>query len=768
MNHERYLFSIFLDSGSDDEECDVHLVITTDESLRYMLRLTSSFDETFTYQDVSTFTFPRQLIEMLGIRSVFILRATRNPQKNVAMFRIYVRSALEMNTQHVLENEQSLVNLIDENIGRIVVEPFFVQQTKKTKLDKISFASYKNSLSQEQRTASQEMADSIHLNPLLNIRNSLYCKTYTVHNKNAVYFNLQNLSFQETPLHPMNWKPEGGFLLYTKGGGRRRTISSYLNALSTQEIKKETTVPFSHYYAHSSSVVVCEEEEIKKWLFELNPEKTTVLNSEKDFDDVTFEKLNNGVTILMTIQALNKLDLHASEMIKDFALIKREAEKNSVQINNERLQRLFMSVSSRVSNLVAPIAFVKFRCVIIDDGIDPSCIMRKEVLQKISRIKSDWKWICLGYEGVIPQKMTPDQLYHFSSILNIPTDACLMNNSFNSKSQLNPEFWKMIHEHPKFIIRLKTPKVITRRVCLIEVAVSLNENEKDYIEFLKKFRYQDIFSMLLGSNIDGVSGSKTSTILERKEVMTLEEALKNCEDHFKDGGGTFAQKMQQKFYDMNSQTSDKNFIIQILNKSEKICQICSEENEEMNVTLCGHLYCTGCLEMQRGNKEIMTCPMCRASLSKFDAYRLTKSSKKTCMLSKINFLKSTLQTIFSKRRYKKRLAPSIWIFCPEKLIQDISHQIEDETYDIFLDLNQESTKPKVFVMGFSEIKNYTINENVDGVFFVCPPVNKDNYHQLIRKSYERESPVNLYLFAADAYESFDDAKEIFSKCKSID
>jgi hypothetical protein len=207
--------------------------------------------------------------------------------------------------------------------------------------------------------------------------------------------------------------------------------------------------------------------------------------------------------------------------------------------------------------------------------------MRKDILQIISTIKSDWKWICLGYEGIVPQKITPDQLFHFSSVLNIPTEDFLMNNSFNSKSQLNPEFWKTIHEHPKFIIRFKTPKVITRRVCLIEVNVQLNEFEKDYIEFLKKFRYRDILSILLGSNIEVISGSKTSIVLERKGVMTIEEALQNCEEHFKDGGGTYAQKMQLKFYEMISQTSDKNYVKQILNNPEKICQICREENEEI-------------------------------------------------------------------------------------------------------------------------------------------------------------------------------------------
>jgi hypothetical protein len=138
------------------------------------------------------------------------------------------------------------------------------------------------------------------------------------------------------------------------------------------------------------------------------------------------------------------------------------------------------------------------------------------------------------------------------------------------------------------------------------------------------------------------------------------------------------------------------------------------------------------------------------------------------MLSKINLIKSTLQNIFSKRRYKKRLTPSIWIFCPETMVEEISVQIQDETYDIFFEPGQESTKPKVYLAGFSEIRNHTITESLDGVFFVCPPQNKDRYHQLIRKSYERESPVNLYLFAAEEHESLEDAKEIFCKCKSID
>ena len=766
MVNERYLFSIFLDSNSDHEECDVHLVITADDSLRYILRLTSSYDETFTYQDINQFSFQSQLIDMLQFRSMFILRATRNSLKNVSKFRVYVKNISDNNVQAGLENEQALINLIDVNIGKIVVEPFFMDRNraiplKRQKENKLVFSTYSKMLAPEQKSGSQEIADRNQSETVFNVRNSLWCRSIS---KFFFCLNLQNLTFQHSAKESFSWKPKAGFLLYTKGCGRRRTVSSFLNSLAHQEIKIDGDESISNLNCYYSSLVICQESEIEKWRSELNPAKTIVVKERDDFHNITFEILKNGVTIIMSLSALSIYNEISKETINDFASIKSLTDRGTIILDENRMTRLLMNVSERVPHMLAPLNAVNFKTVILDDGFN----FDQTDIENISSIKSSWKWICLGSDGFTPDRISPEIVHKFASVLNVPAEN-IMTDSKKKRFQINPEFWRIIHEYPQLIVKLKTPKSIVRRVALIEVSIPLNTQEKEYVEFLKKFMIHEPFLTLLDSGIRDIVGSETSTVLDRCQPLTIEECLKNCEEHFKVSSGTFGQKMQLKFLNTRAPTTEKSYVLKVLNQEEKCCQVCTEDNFENQVTLCGHIFCSGCFDMLRGTKDIIPCPMCRASLCKYDLFKISKTSTKRDMLSKLNSIKSMLQTIFSKRRNKKRLPPCIWIFCPSEVIVQLTSQFKDENYyDMVSEPTQECSKPKICLMTFEKIDLYHIPENVDGIFLVCPPANQDMYHQIIRKSADRESPVNLYLFVAEDYEFFDEALEIFSKSKCLD
>ena len=133
------------------------------------------------------------------------------------------------------------------------------------------------------------------------------------------------------------------------------------------------------------------------------------------------------------------------------------------------------------------------------------------------------------------------------------------------------------------------------------------------------------------------------------------------------------EKIDELKININTLTSRINIIKNLDTKQE--CSICFDEIDEASVTLCGHIFCTSCLEYVFSEKNKFNCPMCRTDLQKGDIYDINIDEKEDIKKAKNEYGTkiSYVMDIISKNPQSRFIIFSQW----DKMFKLIS-QVFDE------------------------------------------------------------------------------------------
>jgi hypothetical protein len=807
---DKYIFSIIVgDEGGfvpRPNEFELNLMVTTEELPRYVFRIRKLGEaENVVFEEATHFPFSDKLIDIMLLRTFYSFRVLKSQQGKVQVIRVFSKNEnieLELangrfSSRLAIENEQALLDLMQSALGRIVIEPGIqnplASRYKRRWGDMKYRVPSRRSLAPEQRYDAQSLTDVVHTsgrsmtaNPILAISDSLVVDTKVwTFNKRG-----ENTSFSFTPI--------GGFFNYTRGCGRKRTISAMLEAISSGHIDdssvSETRIHsnLNKYFARKLAIVVCEDDRVEKWSQELTGEFLTISNK-GDLDLISYELISKGITLVIANSVIPFIQQDAFETLQQVHKMTILADHRARELDDTYYQRVHVSsIAERLPHSRASLGFLTSRCVVSDFKDKNRCILESSIIAKV--FEADWTWICLGYDGIPPSHLPLSYIQLAKPIL-FPTagENERIKNELN-RGQILPDFWRIINDPYSGIVQYLTiPKTILRRVTLVLDRSATSEKERSFMQTITKIRQSmtavpvppisaQSSAVLLGMKYDNIAACQVHLALPRTGPLTQSNAERNLDEHFsEDSRGTLAQRVGAGATERAAvpigTLSEASFVKRALKeKGDGICQVCYAD-PVTTITLCGHCFCSACAAMLRVNEArgggVTSCPVCRAALSSYDWITVGEQSSEILHVpSKVRELFAGLASVFSKRRHKKRSPMTAWIVVPKEAYEVVIKQLKEGStgsFEIFdsADLNQSESSmrqqiPRVVVIPFEELsKTNEIGDHVDALFMTCPSANSVVYYDLLRSCETRTSPLQLFLLVSQGLETAAEPLSIF-------
>jgi hypothetical protein len=585
------------------------------------------------------------------------------------------------------------------------------------------------------------------------------------------------------------WIPKGGFLLFTRGSGRKRTFSAIFDAIVSGAMDAGT-----HFDALEKHIVlgklkcpklcllVCSEQLISEWSTEFQGEKI-IIKCEEDFSQLTYFRALEGALILITNEMLLKSTSRAQHQINLVNKIsaKDNGRGSKLYLDDPLCQRFHIcNLGERMPGAVCPLDFLTPRCAVIDDVnlSEPKEFYNQ--FQCLERISADWTWITSGFNGVPPTHVPMEWMLSSRGVLGLPKDDSKIYDKDGLGEQLLPSIYSQVHHSKEGIIATLTmPRSLMRKVTLIPTKTPVSTKEIDFISSIKFILSQvdplnaETLSneeILLGCNVKKIQGLSIDVAVQRTEPMSMVEANDSLLNHFcYQAQGTLAQRLQN-----SSLSSSLGFAKEALQSLlSKECCVCYSEPGSV-LSLCGHGYCEDCSKMLRKEEEksgITTCSACRASLCAYDWLRVKENSPISTFYSKGEALLKTLDTLFSKKRQRKRVS-KVFVIVPDAVKQTIKNYLSLRSFSCrrFGETSEEEKPRNVVIYTFDEILfEERFDEGLDAIVLGSPCTLLDPstfYSKLIRCSTHRSFPLPVYLLYADGLESSDTARRYLNASTS--
>jgi len=712
-------------------EVDILLMSSDGPNLRYVLRLSNG--NLKSYIDLEKFPFDTKLFASFLIRSnsMFILKAVyENESKFYGLpqsFLVYPkRPGGECYTTLFIDCEKALCDFLKHNLGKLYIP------TKKTVFKSVYSIGHPRNLDVEQRQVAQNLLNcTLTKSEKIEIKNELFLNEMYSLNLSSWRI-VRNDAFVETT-HLLN---NMGFIHCASSSGRRRTIGCFLDCLRlAQEVKSDDMLAFG---AIRTSLVFTKN--LEKWKKEI-PDAICLHNSE-DLNNINYEQLKSGTTILCDNWIFDELDAHE---LKDLYSIQMACSREG-NSNNKSFLRIHTNyLSEFYPKTIVPLTLIKFGAIVIDDVDAVSTYHNVKFYLKYFKL-----WITIRSENSALKFTTLPVLNKF-----IDYECCFIRAL--EQKQANPLYWSQVIKNDHFI---NVPKSILKKVTLVDCAVKLPVEESSV--FLK---FCDIRSnvsglprkveisskALLNYPIDDIDGCLLSVLLQRLCPITKEIALQNINQHFaKNLKGTIAQRISKSESDSlnlpqaseNGSFADAAFVQSNFDNLDQ-CQICYSEQANQ-VTLCGHGFCKDCADMLKKDKLLCLCPVCRSSLCDYDWIQLSsESTVKEYKITKILKLEDTLKKLVAKRS-KKKIHENI--FVATNLTENIQYLKDDN----------------IFVVTFEELKSANLG-NFATIIFASPPPTDDINYALIKRANQEDISIQIHFIYAENYEEVQalHTKELF-------
>lgn len=784
---ERYLFSVLNDEleGVLKNDCEITLMSTTEDPPRYVFRLTHASG----VQYVNASEFPNYvlLIDIFLLRSVYVFRGLwRSGVPDI--IRVFSKSdsieqSLAINnlsSRFLIENEQALMNYM--KASKIVIEPssFFSVVPAPLGVPTIPkirrWGELKHKITARRTLAPEQRSDAESMIFLLRVHDANPITipiSSQIAVSDSVEIDMTHYCFaRKQPAKTTAWIPNGSFLTYTKGCGRRRTIASVMDAVTSMPIESPSEHQhLGQYFACRTGVIVCEGQKISKWKSELTT-NLIVLQTREDYDGLTFQSVQSGCTILVTPEALNFAAAESDDAIQAVRQMTKLADPRARNLDDALCARILVSsISDRMPSAKVPMHLLRARCIVID-------LPAPLDLDIQDNLRADWTWITLGYDGEPPSHL-PARYAEWNSASD-PID-----------SSFHPDLWRILHEPSTgFLQKLKMPKSILRRVSLIPMIAGPTENERAFLQSVARIQQSmtalpvavlplaSVASALLGAQVNGVPACQLQLALPRSSPMKQEEAEKNLAAHFASAlKGTLAQRVGSRFAQETDQVipigdlSESTFVQRALvQKGDGTCQVCFTD-PVTTVTLCGHCYCVSCAGMLRNREArigVTSCPVCRAALSSYDWITIGEPTNADFVPSKVRSIKSTLGSVFGRRRHKRRVSMCAWIVVPSEAIEPLREQLIDSNYEVITDPLQKQAEssqrqqiPLVRLILIDDLGKQEIDDSVEAILLSSPAPSRNVYHSIIRGCVQRSCPLQLYVFVSHGVENAEEAINTF-------
>ena len=817
----KYLFSV-IDPLNTDFLCskltgleDVPLILmaTTEAVQRYVFRAGPFANGSYLFKDSSHFKAAGSLLNLFLIRPIFSIRALCN-EKNILLLRIHsvCSNVKELDnttregllnrpqvTRTFLVNEQQLDSYLSSvryvrepmsnfagNINDLVALGVSAPPRVRRNGDTRFIIPPRRSLSIEQRADAQSVLDIMISSKRASVSFSLNSR---IPISSSLDYDMTSKIFTGIPPEedPVVWKPNGGVLQYTKGGGRRRVIAAVADSVCHFENNERDSIFASDKYRASKVfVIVSPLTSFGEWCNEFELTNTAVfqIRNASDLNIVTFAAVDEGAVILVAKEIFETDDILNDRLVEDaLGIIHSAVLSHDIatrlhgagarEMDKQRCQKMLVnSFGIRFPKSPVPLSLLAVRGILVDE-----CELSEiEILPRIDAcFKSDWKWITVGYDGQPPLFVDQKIINFTKNFIGVP-----------QKQLPEAEIWRLYSESTSGICSyLRTPRAILKKVSLISIPCGPSHLESTFFTILGRVKQSqssiptrieesETSEMLVGSDLNGVGGCNLRLVLPRLGDMSPDEALNNCAAHFSFGPGTIAQRIGKAEGNSVTSLAESKFATRSLQEIRSlICQVCMSDPASC-VTLCGHVFCADCtVQINAPTTPTIQCPVCRAQICKYDWIRV-KTDNDTFVEkeipSKIRGILDALDNIFGRRRHKRRYGMRAWVVAPAGTIASLKSIIQNDRPRIEIyDDNAILSNPlnhKVKILSFEEFdQNLTDDfkfgdENIEAVVLAMPLKN-DYYHKLIKASNRRLISLQVHVLHAAGIESMEETNDIF-------
>lgn len=623
--------------------------------------------------------------------------------------------------------------------------------------------------------------------------------------------------------------PSGSFVKFTRGCGKKRTFVAFMEMFCKwkSQVSKTDLENYhkskllieanvgTRFYAPELCIVVCSEDSIEKWKNEMIYEvglgiPRIFIKEIEDFDEITYEVVKSGVMVFITVEmvmcALKQEEDVEIELVK--TLFEKDGSGKMNDIDKQRCIRFHANnLSSRLPQSKAPLSFLKSGCLILDDlfnYFDYDTAQLSTFFSMVaSFLQTDWTFLSIGYDGFVSKTFDSSWIKAASPVLNVP---------INASKEYFAHIWRLFHEdNATLSYEFTYPKSFLRKLTIVSHICTLSDNEKSFFANFPKMqdmykqeilKHSILSEILLGKNCLELGGMSLETLLGRLKTITIEEAKEhvNMQYYRSEGGGgeivkgTLSQRVKHfvgapQSWISHSEFSDKQFVDKSLNDMETSkCIVCMEENAS-ELALCGHLFCLECASMTKSGITqraaapplVIPCPVCRIELCEYDWLHFSKDANnassstenKLSSLSKILRIQESLESIFYKRRFKKRNSPmhaillvpsstiySIGKWFAKQYIIKYAANFEEES----VESNHLPLKHTLYIFGFDQVMSACslISNSLEALLLACPTKTPELYYELIRSCcINRSSPLQVHMFHAPTYENTQEIEKIF-------
>lgn len=189
---------------------------------------------------------------------------------------------------------------------------------------------------------------------------------------------------------------------------------------------------------------------------------------------------------------------------------------------------------------------------------------------------------------------------------------------------------------------LQLPDVVHEKIYLKMTPIertlynAAKNNFEKQIQLCTHFQVSEEDENILGSKL--MTEEQVKNKLVDRYEFRLKKSKKSLEKNIKlqEKEQTKSPEIQEKIDELvthiNMLTSRINIIKSLDTKQE--CSICMDEIDKASITICGHIFCTSCLEYVFSEKKHFNCPMCRTKLDEDDVYDITIDKEEDVKIDK--------------------------------------------------------------------------------------------------------------------------------------
>jgi hypothetical protein len=801
-----YVCSILNPLQESDTECGQHLeevplilMVTTETTPRYVFRAGPLTGGGFIYEESDSFKNSKELMGLLLSKPFFSVRAMCDA-KIIIVLRIYSMShaiqestvSLSTSNRSFLDNEQQLVNFLAKSSSNVIREPKILFSTfpsglsippKNRKVESFTVLP-RRSLAPEQRSAVQNLLESLSASNV----------THIIHDSLSLSLNLgldvrQGSFSKPQQKNGTDWTPSAGIITYIRGGGRRRTLAALADQISSGNFPSNNfseSTSLDLYSAPKVFAIVCNSQSFLKWQAEFSVTDTKIMEFYKseDFDQLSFAKIDEGCVLLIDPSAFSPESVKSaisdiSDMMMSTLTIAdgqtKQHGSGKRPLDQKRAQKFVAnSFASRFPKSRAPIGMLRLRGILLDDSYEFKEFggLKKVIYNVKQSLKSQWGWITVGYDGEPPKYLDPVIIERVSTFFDLQEDAKTEYGNFV------PDVWRIFNEpNSGLITHLATPKTILRKITLVSIECASTNAEATFFSAMHRIRQahtplpvkiedEETASVLVGADLKGVAACNLMLLLPRLGTMTKDEAITNCKEHFnKNIRGTIAQRVA-RLEGNDVELPDPAYVQRALQDITSLtCSICMTDPSTV-LTLCGHGFCKDCREQlgnTTSNQPTLNCSVCRAQLSAYDWINIGESS--SIMPTKMQVLLTTLDSVFAKRRQKRRIGLRAWIVAPDNACESIRSFLSKHRPAISLDQHSDSAITHgVRILSFQNLYD-VLNQSIDdecleAVILACP-AKSEVYHKLVKACANRRHPLQLHVMHSKGLETIDNASRLF-------